>query len=80
MRFLRLALATLLLPLSALADTETVDGIEWTYTVSNGNASVGGRSYSSTAVPKSTTGAITIPSTLGVYPVTSIGDVAFYEM
>ena len=33
-------LAALVLPLSAHADTETVDGIEWTYTVSGGKASV----------------------------------------
>ena len=60
------------------ADTETVDGITWTYTVANGVASVGGGSSSSTAVPKSTSGSITIPSTLGGYTVTSIGDSAFY--
>ncbi len=63
------------LPLSA--DTATVNGITWTYTVSNGEASLGGGSSSSTAVPKSTTGTITIPSTLGGYPVTSIGLYAF---
>ena len=64
---------------ASFADTEVVDGITWTYTVSNGKASVGGGSYSgSTAVPKSTTGAITIPSSLGGNPVTSIGYGAFY--
>ena len=78
MRLLPLALAALLLPLSAMAATETVDGIEWTYTVSDGKVSFGGGSSSSTAVPKSTTGAITVPSTLGGYPVTSIGEFAFY--
>ena len=41
---------------------------------------VGGRrSVSSTAVPISTTGDITIPSTLSGYPVTSIGNSAFYD-
>ena len=60
---------------SALALTETVNGITWTYTVSNGEASVGGGS--GTAVPTATTGAITIPSTLGGYPVTTIGYSAF---
>ena len=54
------------------AATETVDGITWTYTVSNGEASI-------TKWPKSTSGAITIPSTLGGYSVTSIGDSAFFE-
>ena len=64
--------------MSSFADTEVVDGITWIYTVSNGKASVGSGSYSgSTAVPKSTTGAITIPSSLGGNPVTSIGYMAF---
>ncbi len=61
------------------AATEVVDGITWTYTVSGGKASVGGGSSSSTAVPKTTSGAITIPSTLGGYPVTSIRDYAFQD-
>ena len=58
-----------------IADTETVGGITWNYTVSDGNATIynGG----SAAIPTSTTGAITIPSSLGGYPVTSIGEGAF---
>ena len=75
----RLAFA-LLLAASALrsfALTETVDGLTWTYTVSNGQASVGGGSLSSRAVPTTTTGDIFIPATLGGYTVTSIGDYAF---
>ena len=63
----------------SFADTEVVDGITWTYTLSNGQASVGKGDYSSTAVPPETIGAVTIPSTLGGCPVTSIGDFAFYE-
>jgi hypothetical protein len=59
-----------------LAATATVDGVTWTYTVSSGKASVGNGNC---AVPTSTTGAISIPSTLGGYPVTSIGSFAFYE-
>ena len=62
---------------SLFADTETVDGITWTYTVKNGCASVGGGSIEFTAVPKSTVGAITIPSKLGGCNVTSIGKSAF---
>ena len=55
-------------------------GITWTYTVSDGEASLGGDSSSSSrAVPVSTTGAIVIPSTLGNYPVRSIGDDAFID-
>ena len=75
--FLLPALAALLLPLFSFADTQVVDGIVWTYTVSNGSASVGSGSSSGRAVPTSTQGAITIPATLGNCPVTSIGDWAF---
>ena len=66
----------------AMGDTWWTDpstGIKWTYTVSNGKASLGGGSTSSTAVPGSTTGALSIPSTLGGYPVTSIGEYAFWS-
>lgn len=66
------------LPIYAVTTyTETVNGITWTYTVENGEASVGGGSYSSPAVPRSTSGAITIPSTLSGNIVTGIGDFAF---
>lgn len=52
-------------------------GITWTYTVSGDEASVGGGDSNSPAVPKSTAGAITIPSVLGGVPVVSIGRFAF---
>ena len=52
------------LPIAAA--TETVNGITWTYTVTNGVASVG--SSLSPAIPMSTSGSITIPSTLGAIP------------
>lgn len=60
------------------ADTEVVDGIEWTYTVIDGEASIGaapdiGWNDDRRAIPAGTTGDITIPSVLGGYPVTSIG-------
>ena len=60
----------------AEADTEIVNGIEWTYFLKDGKASLGDGFYP--AIPKSTSGAITIPATLGECPVTSIGDGAFY--
>ena len=62
---------------SALADTETVNGVQWTYVVRNGEAWVGGGNASSPAISQSTTGAITIPFALGGYPVTCIGNQAF---
>ncbi|MBR4616001.1 MAG: leucine-rich repeat domain-containing protein, partial [Kiritimatiellae bacterium] len=64
--------------LGAWADTETVDGIVWNYTVSDGKAQVGiGGNSGTRAVLTSTTGEITIPSTLGGNPVTSVGAYAF---
>lgn len=68
---------TLAAVLGAARYTETVNGITWTYTISNGEASVGGGSYSSPAVSPTTSGAIVVPSTLGGKPVTSIADSAF---
>ena len=52
----------------AQAETETVDGVTWTYTITNNSATV-------TKGPKS--GVVTIPSTLGTYDVTCIGGGAF---
>lgn len=57
---------------------ETVSGITWTFTVENGCASVGG-GFSYTAVPKSTSGNIAVPSSLGGCPVTRIEGYAFYN-
>ena len=77
-----LATAILLQPLSSPADTETVDGIEWKYTVKDGEASIGAMSIFERrycAIPTSTKGAITIPSRLGGYPVTYIGISAFSD-
>ena len=65
--------------IGAFAAIETVNGITWKYTVSDGKASVSSGSSFSSAIPTATTGAITIPSTLGGYSVTSIGAFAFYD-
>ena len=58
---------------AAVADTAIVDGIRWWYSIStsDGKANLDG-------IDKSTTGPITIPSTLGGCPVTSIGPSAFW--
>ena len=69
------------IPLIVFADKETVNGIEWTYTVSDGIATVGtgaGSWRPVPAIPKGTVGAITIPSTLGSCPVVKIEGGAFY--
>jgi uncharacterized repeat protein (TIGR02543 family) len=55
--------------LHALAETATVDGVTWTFTVSGGKATV---TDASPAVGK-----LSIPSQIGDYPVTSIGNYTF---
>ncbi|MGN1417842.1 MAG: leucine-rich repeat domain-containing protein, partial [Acutalibacteraceae bacterium] len=56
---------------ASASDTEYTEGY-YTYTVSNGEATI-------TDCDESISGDVTIPSTLGGYPVTSIGDWAFYS-
>ena len=58
---------------------ETVNGVKWIYKVSNGKASLGGNSTPPLAVLPSIGGAVTIPPSLGGYPVTSIGANAFRD-
>ena len=59
---------------------ETIDGVTWRYKIVDGNAVVGRRhpQYCS-AISVSITGELTIPSSLGGYPVTGIGEHAFYK-
>ena len=54
---------------------QTVGGIKWTYSVCDGEASVYNGNYA--AIPDDTSGAVTVPSKLGGYPVVSIGPYAF---
>ena len=55
---------------AAKSDTEMVDGIEWTYTVSGGAATI-------RRAPTLLANTVAIPSTLGGFAVVSIGDYAF---
>ena len=56
---------------------EIVNGVKWTFVITNGNASVSVIPPSFTAIPRSTSGELTIPSILGGCPVTSIGKFSF---
>lgn len=70
------AAAAALPAIRACAYTQVVDGIEWSYVLNAGSATVFDPSYKA-AIPTSTSGAITIPSKFGDRPVTDIGDLAF---
>ena len=67
----KLIMALVLVPMMALAYETNVGGVTWSYDVSGGKATVTGASPAS--------GSITIPASLGGYPVTSIGDRAFKD-
>ncbi len=59
----------------SFALTATVNDITWTYTVESGKASIG--DINTPAVPTSTVGVVTIPSSLNGIPVTKIKQSAF---
>ena len=65
----------LLLPCMAV-EVEMVNGIEWNYMVSSSGAVISSDGRGA-AIPESTTGFVEIPSMLGGYPVTEIGENAF---
>ena len=77
MKWMLAVVALAMIPMLALADTEVVDGVEWTYTVSDGKAKVGPVSFSDSAIPRDTEGAVSIPATLGGWPVAEISGQAF---
>ena len=83
-RILFALLATCSFSLFAATWIDPDTNIEWTYTVSNGMVTVGrqeiyGTGYRYyTAIPKSTTGEVVIPDTIGGAPVTAINEQAFY--
>ena len=69
------ALAYVLSSACAMAATQEVNGVVWTFSVNDGSAIVGGVGVP--AVPASTVGDVAIPLSLGGVPVTGIGSRAF---
>ena len=65
------------LPALAATWTDPSTGIEWTYKVISGEAEIYG-DWRKSAIPATTTGAVSVPSTLGGYPVRRIENWAFY--
>ena len=61
------------------ADTQTVNGVEWRYRINEGSAEILKSYYSKVVTPRTVTGALTIPSTLGGCAVTSIGEDSFAD-
>ena len=59
------------------AASETVNGITWQYSITNGEATIESGRTNTSAVPTDISGQIIIPETLGGAPVTLIGDGAF---
>ena len=62
--------------MSLMADTETVGDYTWTYRINGDTAEIYNNGYAT--ISPEPTGEVTIPSTLGGKPVTSVGRYAFY--
>ena len=77
MKKMLMALMAAAVAFGTWADTETVGDYTWTYRINGGAAEIY-KGYNSAAISPSPTDAVTIPSTLGGKPVTSIGAYAFY--
>ena len=69
-RFLSAALAAMLIPAVAMAETETIDGVTYTFTVSGGAATI-------TATDTGDAKAVNIPETLGGATITALGNSSF---
>lgn len=77
MKHISMFFVVALMSATAVADTEIVNGIEWTYTIVDGKASLGdGKTH---AIAKDAKGEVAIPYKLGGCPVAIIGRDAFYN-
>ena len=81
MKFAKLAFALIAMVMSfgvkANVFTQEVHGVVWSYTVTDGMVTVGEGVLGKTAIDRGTSGGITIPSSLGGYPVVDIALRAF---
>lgn len=68
-------IAAFAMSFAAIAATETVDGVTWTYRTSGSTAEL--FNNNACCIPSETSGEITVPSQLGGYTVTKIGVRAF---
>ena len=71
--------AALLFAWGLRADTATVDGYTYTYSVTDGKVTIGSSNAWTTAISPKPTGHVAIPSSLGGFPVVGIGAYAFYN-
>lgn len=78
MRKLVLSVLAMVFAAELFADTETVNGVTYTYSVFLGKATIGTNRYLA-AIPTSTAGELVVPDRLGGYPVTEIGLYAFLD-
>ena len=79
-RKLTMMFAALVVAFGARAETETVGGYTWKYRINGDTAEIYGTdNYPYLAISPKPSGTVTIPSTLGGKPVTSIGEYAFYN-
>ena len=76
-RFACMIVCALSAPL--FAATETVNGITWQYSITNGEATIESGRTNTADGPTDISGQIVIPETLGGVPVTQIGNYAFYD-
>lgn len=74
-----LAAAGALMFASVLADTQTVDGVTWTYRIVNGGAELYSETWYKTDVIPTPSGRVVVPDVLGGVPVTSIGRCALSD-
>ena len=78
MKSLMTILSIVAIAFGAGAASETVDGVEWLYTVRDGVAVLGSGSGSAFTPATTAGGDLVIPSSLGGYPVGVIGQYSFY--